>query len=85
MSSKIPEIKPYPKNAKLHPAEQVELIAKSIKRFGWQQPIVVDKDHTIIVGHGRWLAAAALPASHLSSAENVPARLPRQGGRNVAQ
>jgi len=49
-------IKPYENNAKKHPEKQVELIANSIKRFGWQQPIVVDSEGTIIVGHGRYLA-----------------------------
>lgn len=47
------EIKPYPNNAKEHPAKQVELIAKSISRFGWQQPIKVGKDNVILAGHGR--------------------------------
>jgi len=50
------ETKPYYKNAKKHPDKQLKQIAKSIKAFGWQQPIVVDKDGVIIVGHGRWLA-----------------------------
>lgn len=49
-------IVPYPANAKLHPDTQLELIAKSISRFGWQQPIKVGKDNVIIAGHGRWLA-----------------------------
>lgn len=39
----INDLKPYPQNAKKHPAEQVEHIANSIKEFGFQQPIVVDK------------------------------------------
>ena len=49
-------IKPYTKNAKKHPDKQLKQIAKSIKEFGWQQPIVVDKDGIIIVGHGRYFA-----------------------------
>jgi len=56
----ISEIKPYPKNAKKHPADQVEIIANSIKEFGWTQPIVLDKDNEIIIGHGRLLAAKKL-------------------------
>ena len=52
----LTNIKPYPKNAKQHPQDQVELIAKSIQRFGWQQPIKVNEDGYIIVGHGRWMA-----------------------------
>lgn len=50
------EIKPYPQNAKEHPEDQIELIARSIQRFGWQQPIKVGYNNVIIVGHGRWFA-----------------------------
>lgn len=56
----INKIKPYPKNAKKHPEEQIDALAKSIKRFGWTQPIVVDADGVIIAGHGRRMAAIAL-------------------------
>lgn len=52
----ITDIKPYPKNAKKHPLKQITQIAESIREFGWQQPIVVDKKGVIIVGHGRWEA-----------------------------
>lgn len=55
------DIKPYAKNAKKHPDKQVDLIADSIERFGWQQPIVVNKDGVIIVGHGRYLAYQRYP------------------------
>lgn len=51
---------PYSKNAKQHPQKQIDHIANSIKRFGWQQPIVVDKDNVVIIGHGRLLAAKQL-------------------------
>ena len=51
---------PYPENAKLHPPAQVEHIANSIKQFGWQQPIVVDSENVVIIGHGRLLAAKQL-------------------------
>lgn len=50
------EIKPYPKNAKKHPKKQVEQVANSIKEFGMNQAIVVDKEGVIIVGHGRYEA-----------------------------
>ena len=49
-------IQPYPKNAKKHPKKQIEQIAKSIKEFGMNQPIIVDKQGVIIVGHGRYEA-----------------------------
>lgn len=53
----INDIKPYGKNAKKHPDKQVVQVAESIKTFGFNQPIVVDKEGVIIVGHGRFLAA----------------------------
>lgn len=56
----ISSIKPYEKNAKKHPDTQIRKLMESIKEFGFQQPIVVDKDNVIIVGHGRYLAAQAL-------------------------
>lgn len=48
------KIKAYDKNAKQHNKKQIELIANSIKTFGMQQPIILDKHGVIIVGHGRW-------------------------------
>ena len=57
---KIKSIKPYEGNAKEHPEEQIEKIANSIGSFGWQQPIVVDENGVIIIGHGRYLAAKRL-------------------------
>lgn len=57
---KISLIKPYEKNAKKHPARQVAQIANSIKEFGFNQPVVIDKDNVIIIGHGRFLAAQEL-------------------------
>lgn len=49
-------IVPYKKNAKKHPKKQIEQIARSIKEFGMNQPIVVDKQGVIVVGHGRYEA-----------------------------
>ena len=54
------ELTPYEGNAKLHPADQVEHIANSIKMFGWTQPIVVDENNVVVIGHGRLMAAKEL-------------------------
>lgn len=51
---------PYAKNAKLHSAAQVSSIAGSIKEFGFNNPVLIDKDNGIIAGHGRVLAAQKL-------------------------
>lgn len=56
----IDSVKPYPKNAKKHPDKQVDQIANSIREFGWQQPIVIDRDGVVVIGHGRLLAAKKL-------------------------
>ncbi len=58
-SMKIDEVKPYPNNPRNND-DGVEAVANSIKEFGWQQPIVVDKDNLIIVGHTRYKAAKKL-------------------------
>lgn len=51
------DIRPYGKNAKKHPDKQVKAVAASIEQFGFNQPIVVDTEGVIIVGHGRYAAA----------------------------
>lgn len=56
----IKDIKPYPQNAKKHPKEQIDHIANSIRQFGWQQPIVLDNENVVIIGHGRLAAAKKL-------------------------
>ena len=57
---KIEDIKPYRNNAKLHPAEQIEQIKKSILEFGNNDPIAIDENNTIIEGHGRYIALKEL-------------------------
>ena len=54
------EIRPYHTNAKKHPKKQIEQVANSIKEFGMNQQIVVDKQGVIIVGHGRYEALKLL-------------------------
>lgn len=56
----IDKLKPYDRNAKLHPKEQIEQIKKSIKDFGFNDPVAVWKDGEIIEGHGRLIAAKEL-------------------------
>jgi ParB-like chromosome segregation protein Spo0J len=56
----IDRVVPFEKNSKKHDAKQVAQIATSIERFGFDQPIVVDKNGVIIKGHGRRLACLKL-------------------------
>ena len=53
---KVKDLIPYENNAKLHPKEQIEQIVKSIKEFGFNDPIAIDENNVIIEGHGRLLA-----------------------------
>ena len=61
----INSIKPYENNPRNND-QGVDAVAKSIKEFNWQQPIVVDKNMVVIVGHTRLKAAKKL------GAEKVP-------------
>lgn len=54
------EIQPYSKNAKKHDGRQIKNVAESIKQYGFVQPIVVDKNNVIVIGHCRALAAKKL-------------------------
>lgn len=56
----IDKIRPYAGNQKEHPEKQVENIATSIREFGFIQPLVLDKENEIVIGHGRFLAAQKL-------------------------
>nr|UVX90196.1 MAG: ParB-like nuclease domain [Bacteriophage sp.] len=54
------ELVPYAANAKKHDARQVANVAESIRQFGFVQPVVVDRDGVIVIGHCRALAAEKL-------------------------
>lgn len=56
----VDKLIPYAKNARTHSDEQIAQIAGSIKEFGFNNPVLVDKDNSIIAGHGRVLAARKL-------------------------
>lgn len=56
----VKNLLPYAFNNRIHSEQQVDRIAHSIKEFGFNQPIVVDQDLTVIVGHGRLEAAKKL-------------------------
>jgi len=60
----IDQVRPYEKNPRLNDAA-VDAVAKSLTEFGFRQPIVVDADFVIIVGHTRWRAAKQLGLTHV--------------------
>src|SRR5882672_12478680 len=75
-------IKPYDNNPR-HNDATIDAVCRSITEFGWRQPIVVDKDGVIVVGHTRWKAAVKLGlktvpvhvATELTPAQARPYRL----------
>ena len=56
----LAELTPYAKNAKKHDSTQIANVAESIRQFGFVQPIVIDRDGVIVIGHCRALAAKKL-------------------------
>lgn len=57
---KVADLIPYEFNNKVHDSEQVNRIANSIREFWFTQPLVVDQNNVVIIGHGRLLAAIKL-------------------------
>ena len=56
----LAELTPYAGNAKKHDSTQIANVAESIRQFGFVQPIVIDRDGVIVIGHCRALAAEKL-------------------------
>lgn len=56
----IDAIRPYPNNPRRIPQNAIDAVANSIRRYGYQQPIVVDSQNVIVVGHTRHLALKQL-------------------------
>ena len=56
----IKDIRPYKNNAKKHDETQISNVAESIKQYGFVQPVVIDKDNVVVIGHCRLLAAKQL-------------------------
>jgi ParB-like chromosome segregation protein Spo0J len=56
----IEKIKPNPRNARNHSRAQIRQIAESIQSIGFGAPLLVDENHVLIAGHGRWAAGELL-------------------------
>jgi DNA modification methylase len=65
ISVKIGELKANPNNPRKHSRQQVRAIATSIDAFGFNAPILIDRDNRIVAGHGRFEAAKLLGYSHV--------------------
>ena len=79
----IASLRPYPRNARTHSKKQVQEIVRSIRAFGFANPILIDESSVIIAGHGRLLAGKELgltdvptiQISHLAAAQKKALRL----------
>lgn len=60
IQKKVSELIPYAKNTKKHDKKQINNVAESIKQYGFVQPVVIDKDGVIVIGHCRVLGAKKL-------------------------
>lgn len=56
----ITELKPNKRNARLHSNKQLHQIAGSIREFGFNNPVLIDREGVILAGHGRVEAAKIL-------------------------
>jgi len=61
----IGELIPAPQNARIHTRAQVRAIARSIEAFGFNAPILIDRNRQIVAGHGRFEAAKLLGLSQV--------------------
>jgi hypothetical protein len=86
----IGSLKPHPKNYVTHTEEQLKHLIASLAKFGFYRNIVVAADHTILAGHGIWMAAQALemkqvPIVKLDLHPNSPAAIKLLIGDNQSR
>jgi len=73
----IEQLIPYANNARTHSSEQINKLRSSLREFGFINPVIIDRDNSVLAGHGRILAAKAegIPevpcvyADHLTEAQ----------------
>lgn len=65
----VADLIPYARNSRTHSDEQVEQIAASIQKFGFNNPVLIASDGTIVAGHGRLLAAKVIGLTHVPVVE----------------
>ena len=56
----VHQLRPWSRNARTHSRKQVRQIADSITTFGFTNPVLIDRENTILAGHGRVEAAKLL-------------------------
>jgi len=87
----LDNLRPYPRNAKQHPADQIAALAKLIRHHGWRYPITVSNQSGYIVrGHARREAAAQLglqqvPVDHQNYSSEEDERADRLADNRIAE
>ena len=61
----VKDLIPYEKNTKKHDDVQINNVAESIKQYGFVQPIVIDRNNVVVIGHCRLLAAKKLKMEYV--------------------
>jgi DNA modification methylase len=61
----VADLTPDPRNPRKHSRAQIQAIARSIKAFGFNAPVLIDKNGRIVAGHGRYKAALLLSVAHI--------------------
>ena len=62
----VASLQPYPNNPRTHSRAQIRQIARSIRKFGWTVPVLIDQSGRVITGHAR------LEAARMLGIERVP-------------
>ncbi|HHU82519.1 MAG TPA: site-specific DNA-methyltransferase [Firmicutes bacterium] len=76
---KISELRPHPKNPRVHPDSAIEKLERSIKEYGWTNPVLVSADGYVLAGHAR------LKAAEKAGIKEVPViYLPLEGAKAEA-
>lgn len=57
---RVEDLKPYQRNPRKHSPEQIAKVARSIREFGWTNPILIDRNDMVVAGHARLEAARSL-------------------------
>jgi DNA modification methylase len=86
----IDQIRPHPRNARIHAKKQIRQIAASVRAVGFAAPVLIDEDNVLIAGHGRLEAAKSLgmssiPAIVVSGLSEAKKRALRLADNRIAQ
>lgn len=57
---KLADLKPYSRNANLHPPEQIADLKRGIEQFGFLVPCLIHENGEVLAGHGRLIAATEM-------------------------